>query len=435
MAMRLKWVLLLSAGVLSALATPSFAQSVGVTAAVNQTAVGTAPAQKPRTMVLGDAVIHNEKINTNGKGLLQILLADGTSFTVGPNSSMVIDSFVYDPAANTAKVVATLGKGVFRFIGGRTSKSPDGAVLNTPVGTVGIRGGISDLDFSGHHGIPIHIDMLFGDSITLSNGGTLLGRLFQNGYSISIGSNNQVAITRTPPGWTQGFQSAFSGNGGHHSGGPGPTQVATALQSKAPSGPPTPSSGPGAPPPPPTQVATTQPPVLFTPPDLTSGNSTWAEINNSSLANVYALYSGPASINGSYGGNEQQTPLTEEWNGKFYLHYYFGGNDASDAIFFKGTGADRYDDSPVIPVTPTAATGVAGFSGGYSYDYGANGYFNLTTQGTFQNTTAGVGQGVTGTINIDAKNTGFGDNDNEISAAETASGTFSGDLKKTWTPK
>ncbi len=234
MAMRLGLVLLLSTGLLPGLAGAAFAQSVGVAAAVNQTAFGTPPSQKPRTMVLGDQVIHNEKINTNGKGLLQILLADGTSFTVGPNSSMVIDSFVYDPDANTAQVVATLGKGVFRFIGGRTSKSPDGAVLKTPVGTVGIRGGISDLDFSRRKGIPIHIDMLFGDSITLTNGGTLLGRLFQNGYSISLGAGNQVAVVRTPPGWTQGFQSDLAGRGGHHNGGPAPTQVASALQSKPP---------------------------------------------------------------------------------------------------------------------------------------------------------------------------------------------------------
>src|SRR4051794_25344892 len=85
----------------------AFAQSVGVAAAVNQSALGTAPSAKPRLMSLGDKVIHNEKIETNSIGLLQILLADGTSFTVGPNSSMSIDSFVYDPDAGTAKVVAT----------------------------------------------------------------------------------------------------------------------------------------------------------------------------------------------------------------------------------------------------------------------------------------------------------------------------------------
>src|SRR6185437_12405748 len=181
-------------------AAPALAQSVGVAAAVNQSALGTPPGTKTRTLSLGDKVIHNEKIATNGKGLLQILLADGTSFTVGPNSNMTIDSFVYDPDADTAKVVATFGKGVFRFIGGRTSKTPDGAVLNTPVGTVGIRGGIGDFDFSGRHGTPPHIDMLFGDWITLRRGGQLLGRLYEPGYSLVLGGNG-FSIIPTPPGW------------------------------------------------------------------------------------------------------------------------------------------------------------------------------------------------------------------------------------------
>src|ERR1700712_1140958 len=128
--------LLLALLALPLLALPAAAQSVGVASAVNQSALGTAPGAKPRSMTLGDNIIHNQKIETNGKGLLQILLADGTSFTVGPNSSMSIDSFVYDPDAGTAKVAATLGKGAFRFIGGKTSKSPDGVELNTPVGTV-----------------------------------------------------------------------------------------------------------------------------------------------------------------------------------------------------------------------------------------------------------------------------------------------------------
>src|ERR1700712_4610580 len=81
------------------------AQSVGVTSAVNQSAVGLPPSQKPKTIFMGDQIIHNEKITTDSKGLLQILLADGTSFTVGPNSSMSIDSFVYDPDAGSAKIV------------------------------------------------------------------------------------------------------------------------------------------------------------------------------------------------------------------------------------------------------------------------------------------------------------------------------------------
>ena len=411
-------------------AAPALAQSVGVAAAVNQSALGTPPGTKTRTLSLGDKVIHNEKIATNGKGLLQILLADGTSFTVGPNSNMTIDSFVYDPDADTAKVVATFGKGVFRFIGGRTSKSPDGAILDTPVGTVGIRGGIGDFDFSGHHGVPPHIDMLFGDSITLTRGGRQLGHLYQNGYSIVIGADG-ITVIPTPAAWTDQFHAALAGHPGAGHGGPGHNAASTEIASilTGPSGPP---SGPnGSLPPAGSGPPGFQPPPVSPPSLPSSGTATWAEINNSSLANVYATYSGPASVDFSF-TNPQQQAQSYTWNGQFYLNYYFGRANGSGNIAFKGTGADQGDDSDAIPVTPnTTGSGNAGFTGSESVDYGSNDYFHVRTSGQFTNTAAGVGNGVTGTVSIDAKGQIFDAPTNGIAVGETGSGTFSGNLKST----
>ncbi len=117
------------------------ATQVGVAAAVNPDAEGTPPGESVRSISLGQNIIHNERIVTGEGGLVNILLVDGTSLTVGSNSDLTIDSFVYDPDADTAQVAATLTKGVLRFIGGRASKT-GGATIDSPVGTVGIRGGI-----------------------------------------------------------------------------------------------------------------------------------------------------------------------------------------------------------------------------------------------------------------------------------------------------
>jgi hypothetical protein len=148
-------------------AMPALAQDVGVAAAVNQSAQSIRNAQV-RTIGLGDNVIYNERIDTNSDGLVQLLLADGTTFTIGPNSSLTIDSFVYNPEAGTAQVAATLTKGVLRFIGAATSKTPDGVAITTPVGVVGIRGGVTDINMNPPSGIPPHISMIFGNSVTLS---------------------------------------------------------------------------------------------------------------------------------------------------------------------------------------------------------------------------------------------------------------------------
>ena len=117
------------------------APEVGIAAAVNQSAQGAAPGGQVQTKSLGDNIIHNERIVTGEVGLVQILLVDGTTFTVGANSDLTIDSFVYDPDAGTAAIAATFTKGVLRFIGGRSSKEGN-ASINTPMGTIGIRGGV-----------------------------------------------------------------------------------------------------------------------------------------------------------------------------------------------------------------------------------------------------------------------------------------------------
>ncbi len=211
-------LLFAAVGVFSVAAMPAVAQEVGVTAAVNPAARGTPPSSKPRTLSIGEKVVHNERIDTDAGGLLQILLVDGTSFTVGPNSQLTIDSFVYNPDRGTAKITASLGKGVFRFIGGKTSKTPGGVGLNTPVGTVGIRGGIANLVFDPPPGIPPHIDLIYGNSIQLWRHGQKAARLYANGYSIFFGSDGEPHVRRTPKEWLKVLQGMIGGRSGQHGG-------------------------------------------------------------------------------------------------------------------------------------------------------------------------------------------------------------------------
>lgn len=434
MAPRLTPLVVVALGCLALLPAPTLAQSVGVTAAVRQSAVGTPPAAKPRTMVLGDKVIHNERIDTNGEGLLQILLVDGTSFTVGPSSSLTIDSFVYDPGAGTAKVVATLGKGVFRFIGGKTSKAPEGAVLNTPVGTVGIRGGIGDFDFRRLSGIPIHIDMLFGDSITLLSQGTVLGRLFRNGYSLVVGPGGKVTVQKTPARWTETLQQAMAGQGAT----PRPndnrratrTALAKALGGALSGAAELPGDIATAPPGPGLAVAPPPPPLPPDLPDQFTGVSTWAEIDNSSLAGAGAVYTGDASarynITPAEGG-----PLTADWNGRFLLGYSFAQRGGGGVFELRDT--DGSDANVVIPVNPNRVNGPANFSGQLvEQNDGADGSRLTTVSGQFYDTRAGVAHGVGGSFDINGQNvvTQLPGGDS-VRGNVTGTGAFGGTLQST----
>jgi hypothetical protein len=81
------------------------------------------------------------RIVTGPNGHLQTLLLDETVFTIGPNSDMVIDEFVFDPDQSLDKISARLQKGVFRWVTGKVSRKDPGQMKVTlPVGCLGIRG-------------------------------------------------------------------------------------------------------------------------------------------------------------------------------------------------------------------------------------------------------------------------------------------------------
>lgn len=205
---------------------------VGVASAVNQDAQARIPGRVVKTIAIGDEVIRNQVIETDDGGLVQILLADGTAFTVGPNSSLTIDSFVYDPAAGTAKVSASLSKGFMRFIGGRTSKTEGGATIDTPIGTAGIRGAVVDIDLGAigqrlgkarsrkdkRTGNPPHVSLVFGKEVTLTANGRS-NRLFQAGYSVVV-DGGERSVTRTPASFQHAIQSQLAGRGGTQGGAP-----------------------------------------------------------------------------------------------------------------------------------------------------------------------------------------------------------------------
>jgi HSP20 family protein len=93
---------------------PATADKVGVAAAVNPDAFSSLAGTPKTQLNIGKSIFYNERINTTGSGLVQVLLVDGSTFTVGPGSDLVIDRFVYDPNKKTGQVVASLSKGMMR---------------------------------------------------------------------------------------------------------------------------------------------------------------------------------------------------------------------------------------------------------------------------------------------------------------------------------
>ena len=197
--LRLFGVLTLAAGALI-LANSAHAEKVGVTAAVKPDAFS-----EGKEIQIGNSVFYNQRINTSGEGLVQVLLVDGSTFTVGPGSDLVIDKFVYDPSKGKGEVVASFSKGVMRFVGGKISKNEGGVTVNTPSGALAIRGGM-------FQGTTNRFSFLFGVEMKWTGKNGQTNRVYTPGYTLDLrGGGNNVRPTTAED--TAFFMKALSGGG------------------------------------------------------------------------------------------------------------------------------------------------------------------------------------------------------------------------------
>ena len=111
-------------------------QLVGIVGAIN----GTVKTGN-RTLKAGDKIYLNETIFAAENSGTQILLLDQSTFTVGEDSEVVMDTFIYDPKTNDGKIVASVKQGSLKVISGLISqKDPDSLTVTVPEGTLGSRG-------------------------------------------------------------------------------------------------------------------------------------------------------------------------------------------------------------------------------------------------------------------------------------------------------
>ena len=117
------------------------AGQAGVSAAVRGEVALTRVAIVGRQVVSGEPIFLQDGIRSGSRSGMQILLLDQTVFTIGPESELVIDEFVYDPKTSAGKLSAEITKGVFRFVSGKIAhEKPEDMNVKLPAGTLGVRG-------------------------------------------------------------------------------------------------------------------------------------------------------------------------------------------------------------------------------------------------------------------------------------------------------
>lgn len=89
----------------------------------------------------GMHLLLNDVLETSADGRVAAILQDGTRISLGPNTELKVDQFVYQPVEGKFALVLRLGRGVLAYISGRIAKfSPGSVSVQTPVGVLGLRG-------------------------------------------------------------------------------------------------------------------------------------------------------------------------------------------------------------------------------------------------------------------------------------------------------
>lgn len=91
----------------------------------------------------GDAIHRNEQIRSNASGTGAFIFQDGTKLAVGPNSSIVIDAFVYRGGGKIEKLAIGASRGTLRWISGKSDHSA--YQIRTPSGALSVRGTAFDV--------------------------------------------------------------------------------------------------------------------------------------------------------------------------------------------------------------------------------------------------------------------------------------------------
>lgn len=102
-----------------------------------------------KELTVGSDIFIGDKVVTDARGLVQIRFSDSTKLVVGPNSSLVIEDYLLRDDGSGGKLALNALSGTFRFITGGAPK--DRYLIETPTGTIGVRGTALDIKGDGSH--------------------------------------------------------------------------------------------------------------------------------------------------------------------------------------------------------------------------------------------------------------------------------------------
>ena len=92
-------------------------------------------------VAMGVPVYRGDTIRTAKTGSVGIVLADDTTFSLGPDSEIVLKDYLFNPKEGKFAIIARMVKGTFTYLSGIIGKlSPNSIHLEIPDATIAVRG-------------------------------------------------------------------------------------------------------------------------------------------------------------------------------------------------------------------------------------------------------------------------------------------------------
>jgi hypothetical protein len=169
------------------------ASKIGVASAVKNRVEGSTGGAA-RALAAGSSVFAREVVRTGDESTAQLLFLDETSLSIGPQSEVTLDRFVFDPNRGAGSVVINATRGAFRFVSG--SQQPSNYQIRTPVATIGVRGTVFDGNLhTNAKGETVLVVILVEGSCVITLGGKSYS-LTIPGHALIIDSSGKVQLVK-----------------------------------------------------------------------------------------------------------------------------------------------------------------------------------------------------------------------------------------------
>ncbi len=156
----------------------------------------------------GEAVFRNETIATAEASSARLTFLDQTNLSIGPQSRIVLDRFVFSGDANAQAVTMNLVRGAFRFSTGSLDKRA--YKINVPTASIGVRGTILDILVGGARTIVTLVDD--GQALVCTRDGRQCAQLLQPGDTVVVDASG--ARRTNSPGARFSFAQLCAGTPG-----------------------------------------------------------------------------------------------------------------------------------------------------------------------------------------------------------------------------